>query len=63
MELQLIINEYTKPLTRPDWKKGCFLCREMGKCVTNNPERLKYIYNVNINYIYQLIQFKNGKNI
>ena len=27
IELQMIINEYAKPLTRPDWKKGSYYNR------------------------------------
>lgn len=27
IEIQRIINDYAKPITRPDWKKGCYFCR------------------------------------
>ncbi len=27
IELQMIINEYAKPMTRPDWRKGCYFNR------------------------------------
>jgi hypothetical protein len=26
-EIQMIINEYAKPMTRPDWRKGCYFNR------------------------------------
>jgi len=31
IELQMIINEYAKPITRPDWRKGCYFNRQKYK--------------------------------
>jgi len=28
LEIQNLINEYAKPITRPDWKEGCYFSRQ-----------------------------------
>jgi len=43
-EIQRHINEYAKPVTRPDWRKGSFYLRQICKL------HLCYIANMHILY-------------
>lgn len=49
IELQRIIKEYSMPLTRPDWRKGCYCNRQL----------FYSIYKIKTNEIYKdTISFK-----
>ena len=61
IEIQMKINEYAKPMTRPDWKKGCYIYRVIGDIFAYILESRIVIFNVNIDYINQVIIFKYGK--
>jgi hypothetical protein len=32
IELQMIIKEYSRPITRPDWREGCYCNRFTYEC-------------------------------
>ena len=30
IEIQMLINDYLRPMTRPDWRQGSYLTRYLG---------------------------------
>lgn len=50
IEIQQIINEYAKPMTKPDWRKGAHInsiCRNHIKCIGS-----QYMINIQLNQMY-----------
>ena len=48
LELQMIINDYARPVSRPDWKKGSYVIRKLAKChlyvyINEFPGEITYI--------------------
>jgi hypothetical protein len=45
LELQMIINDYARPVSRPDWKKGSYMIRKLtnATCDTEFPDEFAYI--------------------
>lgn len=57
-EIQRLINEYAKPLTRPDWRDGCYLCRITANTITDCKLKRKYLYNKNICIMGNVIKYR-----
>ena len=57
IEIQRLINEYAKPVTRPDWKKGCYFNRR-PYFVSRHGLRN---YNTNEYYLKDIIRFIRNK--
>lgn len=47
-DIQKIINEYAKPLTRPDWRKGCYYLRHICKLQLCYISNMQLLYKLNI---------------
>jgi hypothetical protein len=48
IEIQRIINDYARPITRPDWRKGCYFCRMVYSL--NDSVHIAIIYDVRKRY-------------
>jgi len=54
IEIQRLINEYAKPCTIPDWRKGCYYNRrviqynQISRCTSRYSFKrcIEYIYNI-----------------
>lgn len=55
IKIQRHINEYAKPATRPDWRKGCFYLRQICK--------LQLCYIANMHLLYKLNEMLLYRNI
>ena len=52
IEIQRLINEYAKPCTRPDWKKGCFFNRCIIRYNQLSRDTTRYKFKEIINVVY-----------
>ena len=52
-DIQNIINEYAKPITRPDWRKGCYFSRYSHPYFETYQELItQSVYDFNYDTIY-----------
>ena len=48
IEIQMLINAYAKPMTRPDWREGSYVKRTWMKGVRNINEPVLLIIILNV---------------
>jgi hypothetical protein len=52
-DVLMIIKEYAQPMTRPDWRKGCYYNRERYECYG-----VKYPFRYLVLLIYRMYKYK-----
>ena len=49
IELQMIINAYARPMTRPDWRQGSYMIRRLRNASYDN-QRGDFVLGLHTNY-------------